>query len=194
MTHAHGTEPVSPWVRRFASLVPEGEVLDLACGHGRHARLFAALGHPVLATDRDGAALAALAQPGITTLETDLEAGRPWPFTSACFAGIVVTNYLHRPLFPHILASLAPGGVLLMETFAQGNGQFGKPSNPDFLLAPGELLAVARDLHVLAFEDGYVETPKPALVQRLCAIKPPLPGDADAAHAAHAAIKRRLDG
>ncbi len=178
MTAAHGSEPASPWVRRFASLVPEGEVLDLACGYGRHAKLFAALGHPVLAVDRDAAALASLlaslSQPGITTLQTDLEDGTPWPFAAERFAGIVVTNYLHRPLFPHIVASLAPGGALLIETFAQGNGQFGKPSNPDFLLAPGELLSVLQRLRVIAYEDGYVDTPRPALVQRICAIKPPV--------------------
>ena len=171
---AHGTEPASPWVRRFAALVPAGEVLDLACGHGRHAKLFAAAGHAVLAVDRDGAALATLNLPGIATQQADLEGGNPWPFDAGRFAGIVVTNYLHRPLFPHIVDSLAPGGVLLIETFAQGNGQFGKPSNPDFLLAPGELLAVAQNLRVLAFEDGYVDSPRPALVQRLCAIKPPV--------------------
>ncbi len=181
MAPAHGSEPASQWVRRFAGLVPEGEVLDLACGHGRHAKVFAALGHQVLAVDRDADALASLEQEGIahiTTQQADLECGNPWPYAAARFTGIVVTNYLHRPLFPHIVASLAPGGVLVIETFAQGNGQFGKPSNPDFLLAPGELLGMAHGLHVLAFEDGYVESPRPALVQRLCAVKPPLPDEA----------------
>ncbi|HEX8957870.1 MAG TPA: class I SAM-dependent methyltransferase [Burkholderiaceae bacterium] len=177
MTHTHGTEPASPWVRRFAVLVPDGEVLDLACGHGRHAKLFAEAGHAVLAVDRDAAALSSLTQPGIVTQQADLEGGNPWPFRGNRFAGIVITNYLHRPLFPHIVDSLAPGGVLLIETFAEGNGQFGKPSSPDFLLASGELLAVAQNLRVLAYEDGYVESPRPALVQRLCAIKPPVPED-----------------
>jgi SAM-dependent methyltransferase len=175
MTALHGTGEASPWVRRFASLVPAGEVLDLACGYGRHARLFFESGHKVLAVDRDADALATLAQDGIATQQTDLEGGNPWPFAPARFTGIVVTNYLHRPLFPQLLASLAPGGVLLMETFAQGNGQFGKPSNPDFLLAPGELLTVTQGLHVLAYEDGFVDVPKPAMVQRICAIKPPVP-------------------
>jgi SAM-dependent methyltransferase len=178
MTGLHGTGLASPWVARFASLVPAGEVLDLACGYGRHAKLFAQQGHTVLAVDRDAEALASLAQDGIPTLQADLEGGNPWPFAGARFSGIVVTNYLHRPLFPGILHSLVPGGVLLMETFAQGNGQFGKPSNPDFLLAPGELLAATQGLHVVAYEDGYIESPKPALVQRVCAIKPPLPEDA----------------
>ncbi|MDB5748979.1 MAG: SAM-dependent methyltransferase [Massilia sp.] len=162
----------SPWVRRFAPLVPAGEVLDLACGSGRHARLFAGLGHPVVAVDRDPQALAATAGAGITTLEIDLEEdGAPWPFDAGRFAGIVVANYLHRPLFPHLCASLAPGGVLIYETFALGNEAFGKPSNPAFLLRPGELLemAAAGGLAVLAYEDGIVTDPRAARVQRLCA-------------------------
>lgn len=166
------TLDVSPWVRRFAPLVPAGEVLDLACGGGRHARLFAALGHPVLAVDRDPAALAATAAPGIVTLQADLEVDdAPWPFEDGRFAGIVVTNYLHRPLLAQLCASLAPGGVLLYETFALGNEVFGKPSNPAFLLRPGELLemAGAAGLRVLAYEDGVVTDPKHARVQRLCA-------------------------
>ena len=166
------TDKPSAWVRRFAPLVPTGEVLDLACGSGRHARLFAQRGHPVLAVDRDPRALQGAAGPGITTLEHDLELeGVPWPFEAGRFAGIVVTNYLHRPLLAALVASLAPGGVLIYETFALGNEVFGKPSNPAFLLHPGELLEAARagGLRVLAFEDGVIQAPKPARVQRLCA-------------------------
>ena len=162
----------SAWVRRFAASVPAGEVLDLACGSGRHARLFARLGHPVVAVDRDPQALAAAAGPGIVTLQTDLEEeGARWPFEAGRFAGIVVTNYLHRPLLAELVNSLAPGGMLIYETFALGNELFGKPSNPAFLLHPGELLALAAQggLKVLAFEDGVVTEPKPARVQRLCA-------------------------
>lgn len=162
----------SPWVRRFAALVPAGEVLDLACGSGRHARLFAGFKHPVLAVDRDPDALAAAAGPGIVTLQADLEAeGAPWPFEAERFAGIVVTNYLHRPLMNELARSLAPDGVLIYETFALGNELYGKPSNPAFLLRPGELLEMAAGggLAVLAFEDGVVNQPKPARVQRLCA-------------------------
>jgi SAM-dependent methyltransferase len=169
--HAAVDSP-SPWVRRFAPLVTPGEVLDLACGGGRHARLFAGLGHPVLALDRDPAALQAANGPGIATLRHDLEAqGAAWPFEAGRFAGIVVTNYLHRPLMAHLMQSLAPNGVLIYETFAAGNETFGKPSNPDFLLRPGELLAYACDaaLSVIAFEDGFTARPKPAMVQRLCA-------------------------
>ncbi len=165
----------SPWVARFAPLIPAGEVLDLACGGGRHARHLAALGHPVTALDRDAQALALAAGPGITTLQYDLEAdGAAWPFAAGRFAGIVVTNYLHRPLLAALAASLRPDGVLIYETFAIGNEAFGKPSNPAFLLARGELLAAAHQagLRVIAFEDGFVGAPKPAMLQRLCAAGP----------------------
>jgi SAM-dependent methyltransferase len=166
----------SRWVTRFAPLISEGETLDLACGGGRHARLLARLGHPVLAVDRDPEAVMAVAGERITALQFDLErdgadGDRHWPLQPTRYAGIVVTNYLHRPLMPALLASLAPGGVLIYETFAQGNGQFGKPSNPAFLLAPGELLRFAAalpDLRVIAFEDGYVADPAPSMVQRIC--------------------------
>ena len=167
--------PASPWVTRFAGLLPAGEVLDLACGGGRHTRLLAERGHPVLALDRDPAALALAAGPGVVTLAHDLEApGAQWPFGAGRFAGIVVTNYLHRPVLDELCASLAPDGVLIYETFGQGNEQFGKPSNPAFLLAPGELLALAArsGLRVVAFEEGRVSSPKPAMVQRLCAVGP----------------------
>ncbi|CAN7673723.1 class I SAM-dependent methyltransferase [Duganella sp. LjRoot269] len=172
------SDTVSPWVRRYAPLIPGGEVLDLACGSGRHSRHLAALGHAVVAVDRDNEALAAAAGPEITTTEIDLEQeGAAWPFGPERFAGIVVTNYLHRPLIADMLASLAPNGVLLYETFADGNAQFGKPSNPAFLLQPGELLEWARThgLRVVAFEDGVTDTPKAAMVQRLCAVKPDFP-------------------
>lgn len=171
--------PVEPsaWVARFVPLIPPGEVLDLACGGGRHARLMVKHGHPVVAVDRDPAALEATAGEGIAVRQIDLERDdMTWPYEDGRFAGIVVTNYLHRPLFPFLFRSLAPGGVLIYETFARGNEHFGKPSNPDFLLKQGELLqAVASDashsLHVLAFEDGYVGVPKPAMVQRICVVK-----------------------
>ncbi|GGI53196.1 class I SAM-dependent methyltransferase [Oxalicibacterium solurbis] len=167
----------SPWVARFVSLIPEGETLDLACGGGRHSRLLAASGHSVLAVDRKVEMLALTAGDGIRTLEVDLETGdlaQSWPFAANRFAGIVVTNYLHRPLWQSMIASLQDGGVLIYETFAQGNGQFGKPSNPDFLLANGELLDVTRQygLRVVAYEDGYVAEPRPAMLQRICAVKP----------------------
>jgi SAM-dependent methyltransferase len=172
---------ISPWVQRYAPLVPGGAVLDLACGNGRHARHLASLGHEVVAVDRDPAALVATAGLGITTSAIDLEQeGAAWPFGPHRFAGIVVTNYLHRPLFAGMLASLAPNGVLIYETFADGNAQFGKPSNPAFLLQPGELLAIAlqHGLRVVAFEDGVITAPKAAMVQRLCAVQPEFPREA----------------
>ncbi len=168
----------SPWVLRWAPLIaPGGTVLDLACGAGRHARSLAARGHPVLALDRDRAALAGLAGVnGIEPVVSDLEDGSPWPLADRRFAAVVVVNYLHRPLFAALAGALADGGVLVYETFAMGNERFGKPSNPQFLLRPGELLeAFAGVLHVVAFEQGRVERPKPALIQRLCARRGDVP-------------------
>jgi len=167
-------ERPSAWVARFVPLMPAGETLDLACGGGRHARLLAAAGHAVLALDRDVAAVTALGLPDVLPFRHDLEAeGSAWPFAPGRFAGIVVTNYLHRPLFPRLLDSLAPGGVLVYETFAAGNARFGKPSRQAFLLEPGELLDVVRPaLRVIAFEDGYTALPRPAMVQRICAVRP----------------------
>lgn len=172
------SEHVSPWVQRYAPLVPGGEVLDVACGTGRHSRHMVALGHAVVAVDHNVDKLAEAAGPGITTTPINLEEpGAAWPFGAERFAGIVVTNYLHRPLLNAMVASLAPNGVLLYETFAEGNAQFGKPSNPDYLLQPGELLALAAEhgLRVVAFEDGVTQVPQPAMVQRLCAVKPAFP-------------------
>ena len=148
-------------------------MLDVACGAGRHARSLAARGHPVLALDRDREALAALAGvKGIEPVYADLEDGSPWPLADRRFAVVIVVNYLHRPLFPALAGALAEGGVLVYETFAAGNERFGKPSNPQFLLRPGELLeAFAGVLTIVAFEQGRVERPKPALIQRLCALR-----------------------
>ncbi|EXI78048.1 MAG: tellurite resistance protein TehB [Candidatus Accumulibacter appositus] len=166
--------PPSPWVRRFARLIPEhGEVLDLACGSGRHARLLAGLGYRVEAVDRSPLGLAALQGLGrVTPRQADLEDGS-WPYHGRLFAGIVVTNYLFRPRLDDLLACLAEPGVLLYETFMVGNERHGRPSNPAFLLRSQEMLGWVqqRGWQVVAFEEGQVDVPKPAMVQRLCATR-----------------------
>ena len=170
-TH-HGDEPASAWVRRWSHLVPEGgSVLDVACGRGRHTRWFHQRGLRVVAVDRSAEAIAAI---GLTserceTHVADIEGG-PWPFAGRQFDAVVVTNYLWRPLIPTLLASLAPGGVLIYETFAAGHETVGKPSRPDFLLKPGELLQVCQALRTVAFEDGYEDRPTQRFVQRIAAV------------------------
>jgi SAM-dependent methyltransferase len=169
---------------RWVPLIrPRGAVLDLACGGGRHARWLAKRGYQVTAVDRDAGAIAALGGiPGVTPVEADLEGGKPWPLPGRCFDGIVVTNYLHRPLFPRLIESLGEGGILIYETFALGNERFGRPSKLEFLLKPGELLdAFGRALTVIAFEQGRVERPKTAMIQRLCAFRG-LAADVDLGH------------
>ena len=167
----HDIRP-SAWVRRFARLIPPGgTVLDVASGSGRHARLLKDIGYRVEAGDRNAEALAALRGvaeviPRVADLERDC-----WPYGSSCFEGVVVTNYLYRPRFDELIDLLQPGGVLIYETFMVGNETLGKPSNPDFLLRPGELLDRLRPrLTVVAFEQGRVDNPKPAFVQRICAV------------------------
>ena len=171
MTTQAAPPPPSPWVERCAPLIPPGgTVLDVACGSGRHTNLFAAAGHRVTSIDRDTSRL--VPRDGIDIVEADLEGGDPWPLPGRSFDGIVVTNYLYRPLFPVLIDSLSPGGTLIYETFAIGNEELGRPRNPDFLLRDGELLdAVAGKLSVVAYEAGRIDAPKPAIVQRIAAIR-----------------------
>jgi SAM-dependent methyltransferase len=168
----HPNPEPSLWVTRFAPLVrPGAAILDLACGRGRHARWFRARGHPVTAVDRDVSGLEDLrAQPELELIEADLE-NAPSPLPGRRFGAVIVTNYLWRPLFPPILDSVDEAGVLLYDTFARGNEAYRKPSNPDFLLEPGELIDVVRGrLRIVAYEHGHVERPHPAVRQRLCAV------------------------
>ena len=175
-TVRHGANEASAWVRRWSHLIERrGTVLDVACGHGRHARWFHERNHPLTLVDRAQAAIESIAIPAHAreAVVADIENG-PWPFAGREFAAVVVVNYLWRPLMPTLLASLAPGGVLIYETFTQGNEVLGEPSRPDFLLRPGELLEVCRGLRVVAFEDGFEEAltgGMPRFVQRIAAVR-----------------------
>jgi SAM-dependent methyltransferase len=176
---SHGAGAVSPWLLRWAHLIPTGgKVLDVAAGSGRHALWLAAHAFTVTAVDRDAAAMQSLADCA-RTIVADLESG-PWPLDGETFDAVLVTNYLHRPLFPQLVAAVAPGGVLVYETFAAGNESVGRPSRPDFLLAPGELLGAVPGLRIVAYEDGFLDDPQ-RFVQRLAAVRE-LPGAAPTRH------------
>ena len=177
----HGASAPSPWVARFLPLVARGGVvLDLACGGGRHTRLALQVGYRVVAVDRSLEGMRDLAgRPGLELVSADLEGGAGLPFAGCGFDGVIVTNYLWRPLLPELVAAVAPAGVFIYETFARGQERFGKPSNPDFLLRPGELIEAVRDeLVVLAFEHVRLSHP-PRLVQRIVAVGPVSPHLAD---------------
>ena len=175
---AHAMQAPSRWVQRWSHLVkPKGVVLDVACGYGRHARWFYQHNHAVVLVDRAQAAIESIAIPASAceAVVADIEGG-PWPFTGRQFDAVVVTNYLWRPLMPTLLASLAPGGVLIYETFTQGNETVGKPSRPDFLLRPKELLALCKNLKVVAFEEGFQtgeDGQSASFIQRIAAVLEP---------------------
>jgi SAM-dependent methyltransferase len=164
----------SPWVLRHAALIPaEGRILDLACGGGRHTRHFLKLGREVTAIDRDTEWISDLVDhPKLEILTANLEDGSPWPLAEERFAAIIVANYLHRPLFPHLIEAIAPKGILIYETFARGNEAYSRPRNPEHLLKPGELLeAFGGNLQIVAYEHGLIADPRPSVVQRICAIR-----------------------
>jgi SAM-dependent methyltransferase len=163
---------VSPWVARWAHLVaPVQAILDVACGTGRHTKLFAGKGCVVTALDISIEALQAVAahSPSARRVQADIE-NAPWPLGGETFDAVVVTNYLWRPVFPKLLASLKEGGILIYETFAAGNETVGKPSRPDFLLKSKELLQLCEGLHVVAYEEGFLTAPD-RFVQRIAAVK-----------------------
>jgi SAM-dependent methyltransferase len=169
----------SGWVQRWQHLLPAGaRVLDVACGTGRHMAWLAHRGYACTGIDISAEALAEANRYG-KTVQADIESG-PWPLVEnglpKTFDVVLVANYLWRPLFPVLLQSLAPGGLLLYETFAQGNETVGKPSRPDFLLQTGELLRLCQGLRIVAFEDGFLPSPE-RFVQRVAAIKPPPEAD-----------------
>lgn len=169
---ARTMQPMS-WVERWADSIPaHGRVLDVACGGGRHAVFLAARGHPVDAVDRDlGLSEPVRTTPGVVWHQCDLES-QPWPYQANSYQGVVVTNYLHRPLFPRLIDALSSGGVLIYATFSLGQEVLGRPRNPAHLLMPGELLeAVRGHMRVVAYEDVLEGNETPARVQRLCAIK-----------------------
>ncbi len=170
----HRASPPSAWVIRFLPLIrPRGRVLDVAAGGGRHTRLLLERGFRVTAIDRDTSALEGLAGPRCEIAKCDLESGAPIALGGP-YDGILVTNYLHRPLFPRLESALAEGGALIYETFAFGNEAFSPPRNPDFLLRHGELLTAFPRLTVVAFEQGEVRRPRPSVVERIAAVKGPL--------------------
>lgn len=166
-----GGQP-SGWIQRFAPAIPDaGEILDLACGGGRHGRLFLAAGRATVFVDRNLEDVADLRpHPLAELVQADLEDGSPWPLGARRFAGVVVTNYLWRPLFPHLIAATQPGGLLLYETFLVGQERFGRPTNTEFMLRPNELFDVLKaDFDILAFEQGEDPEPKPGMRQRIAA-------------------------
>jgi SAM-dependent methyltransferase len=175
MVNIHGADrPPSPWLRQWVSLIRAGgRVLDLAAGEGRHTGFLLDKGFRVVAADRKTDLLRARfgAIPECVIVAIDLEDGAGWRLGGG-FDGVIVSLYLHRPILPDLARALAPGGVLIYETFMVGTERFGRPTNPDFLLRPNELSdAFVPDLRIIAFEEGEVARPKPAMMQRLVAMR-----------------------
>ena len=174
MSEPQAPGAISSWIKRWTHLVPpRGSVLDIACGQGRHMKWFTEKGHAVVGVDRSPEAINTAARFG-AAIRADIE-NDPWPLMKGDqirqFDAVIVTNYLWRPLFPVIAQSVAPGGLLLYETFSQGNETVGKPSRADFLLRPAELLSAFETMRIIAFEEGFLENPS-RFVQRIAAIQP----------------------
>jgi SAM-dependent methyltransferase len=172
-SHIFDGQAASAWVKRWAGVIARGaRVLDFAAGAGRNIGPLAARGARIVAADRDAAALATIGD-AAQCVATDLES-QPWPFEAGSFDAVVCCNFLHRSRLDLLFALVGPGGLMIYETFGQGNERYGRPSNPAFLLASGELCVAAQrnGFNVLGYEHGYVANPKPAIVQRLCAARP----------------------
>ncbi len=168
----------SEWVFRWTGLwAPQARILDVACGQGRHLHALYKRGFRHLTgVDRDAQALAGVAE-RVRTVVADIENG-PWPLPGEVFDAVIVTNYLWRPLVPTLLDSVAPGGWLVVETFAHGQASVGRPARPEFLLQPGELLTwvAAPPWRVVAFEDGFEGDGQVGrYVQRLAAVREAVP-------------------
>ena len=171
---SHQTMPPLDWIVQHAGqIAAPGNVLDVACGRGRHTRYLLSLGYRVTALDRDTGAVSDLAgRPNLRIMENDLEDGSPWPVAGEVFQGIVVSNYLYRPLYDALVDALATGGILIYQTFSDGNAAYGKPRNPNFLLRENELLDVfGPRLTVLDFNQGHTDHPSPAVIQQICCRK-----------------------
>ena len=170
----HKLQEPSHWVQRFSSLLPHrGHVLDLAAGGGRHGRFLLDCGHRVTFVDLHTEDLIDLSTlPDTTIIQADLENGSEWPLQET-YSGIIVINYLYRPILEKIIDALETGGILIYETFARGNEVFNRPRNPDHLLKSGELLElVSEKMQVIAYEHGNLDlSTKPCVVQRICASK-----------------------
>lgn len=176
--------PPSDWVRRWSRLLaPQSSVLDIGCGQGRHMKLLAEQGHAVTGIDISPVATRAAAVFGETVL-ADIE-NAAWPLMDGLrarqFDGVIVTNYLWRPLFARIVESLTPGGLLIYETFTDGQEKIGRPSRPDFLLRRGELLTAFDRLQLIGFEEGFLDQP-PRCVQRIVATRPSPANGSDPSH------------
>ena len=168
----HNASAPSDWVMAFVDRIrPGGRILDVACGHGRHMRMALDRGYHVTGLDRDLSGVADLTDwPQVELVQADLERGEPFPLKGRTFDGVIVTNYLWRPVLADIVACVADDGILIYQTFARGQEKFGRPTNKDFLLTRNELIAaVLPKMTVIAFEHGLIDSDPPRVIQRIVA-------------------------